>query len=620
MLKKFFKSLLSQKGQSLVLYALLMPLFIVLVGAVIDLGWYYINYHRLQNAADAAAIAGAKKILEDDTYFTNYKKVVLISDNGLEFDNIPDNLKIEPVEKIIQGGDETALKYANTNLSDSTEAPASKKIIDTWTNKEVTFSANLFAQKKTENVAEAATDDTEKFSGTLYYQVELDGKANHIFKILDNVTESDIKVFALTQLVYQTPPPPIIDDDKRKRLSAEHVISGNWELEDAKSKKNWKNPNNNSNYPAEYRQYLDNYFVRNAIENNYPAEKVWLNYNPRNSTNAYDNGTFYRYSKFDGNVGIEVSPGKGRYKTRSNNTDNETGKEDGHDKTRKEEGYIPDSLTLGFRQDIIRIKQGYLGIEDGKIVILNNKWTDKNEAATIFEKDWDIRLDTPYNRKTEVRYINPNKHWDESCDLRIHNIFNFNKPFDVRADKVTEENPFDILWVRIESEAFLPLKMLGITQNPGHVEYKSVRQIVLNINSDNTVKDGDKYKYRPVVFFYDGPERFDMNSRARTPRPIILNLNADFRGAIFAPTTAVIINDNGHKFYGFIVAKEYRKLATGGHSVKYNDKIFVDDHGEVLSDPISIQKCGDYDTFNIGSLGDYNYELEEKSANNLFTS
>ena len=604
MIRKFFKSLLSQKGQSLVLYALLVPLFIILIGAVIDLGWYFLNVSRLQNAADAAALAGAEKILEDNEYFANYKKVVLISANGLEFDSIDEDLMTEPVEKIIQSGDETALKYANNNLSDLKEVPANKKITDTWTKRDVTFSANLWTQKKTETVAEAAEEEDEQksFSGTLYYQVILNGKANHLFKILDDVTENDIKVSAVTQLVYQTPPPPEIDDPKRKKLMAENVVSGNWELEAAKGRGAWSDPTKREKLVKEYGKdfFENNYFIRNAIENNYPKEKIWLNYNPTNSTNAYDKGTFYRYSKVDGNVGVEVSPGKGRYKTGGTSSEK-----------------YPDSLTLGFRQDIVRVNQGYLEIQDGKIVSI------KDGGDAIFLKDWDIRQDTPYNRKTEVRYINPSKYWDESCDLRIHNIFNFNTPFDVRANKVTEENPYDILWVRIESEAFLPLWMLGVTDRDEnkHVQYKSVRQIILNINSDNTVKDGDKYKYRPVVMFYDGPEKIDMNSRARTPRPIILNLNADFRGAIFAPTTAVIINPNGHKFYGFIVAKEYRKLATGGgHSVKYNNKIFVDDYGEVLSDPVSMYKCGYYDTFNIGGFGDYDYELEDDSANNLFTS
>ena len=49
---------IKQRGQALVLYALMIPLLILFVGVGIDLGWYYLNVSRLQNAADAAVLAG----------------------------------------------------------------------------------------------------------------------------------------------------------------------------------------------------------------------------------------------------------------------------------------------------------------------------------------------------------------------------------------------------------------------------------------------------------------------------------------------------------------------------------------------------------------------------------
>ncbi|MBR0290161.1 MAG: pilus assembly protein, partial [Selenomonadaceae bacterium] len=49
-----------QRGQVLVLYALLIPLLFLFAGVGLDLGWYSLNVSRLQNAADAAALAGAK--------------------------------------------------------------------------------------------------------------------------------------------------------------------------------------------------------------------------------------------------------------------------------------------------------------------------------------------------------------------------------------------------------------------------------------------------------------------------------------------------------------------------------------------------------------------------------
>ena len=47
----------------MVLYAILIPFLLMGVGAAIDLGWYYLNVSRLQNAADAAVVAGAQKLI-----------------------------------------------------------------------------------------------------------------------------------------------------------------------------------------------------------------------------------------------------------------------------------------------------------------------------------------------------------------------------------------------------------------------------------------------------------------------------------------------------------------------------------------------------------------------------
>ena len=50
MLKKY---LAERRGQVSILFALLMPIFLLFVGVALDLGWYYLNVSRLQNAADA---------------------------------------------------------------------------------------------------------------------------------------------------------------------------------------------------------------------------------------------------------------------------------------------------------------------------------------------------------------------------------------------------------------------------------------------------------------------------------------------------------------------------------------------------------------------------------------
>ena len=76
--KKFF----TRRGQALVLYALLIPVLILFVGVGIDLGWYFLNVSRLQNAADAAALAGAQALVKSgNKIFSDYYVVALTSDN-----------------------------------------------------------------------------------------------------------------------------------------------------------------------------------------------------------------------------------------------------------------------------------------------------------------------------------------------------------------------------------------------------------------------------------------------------------------------------------------------------------------------------------------------------------
>ncbi|MBR5914689.1 MAG: Tad domain-containing protein [Selenomonadaceae bacterium] len=583
---KFLKFLSAQKGQTLVLYALLVPLLFMVGGASVDLGWYYYNNARLQNMADAAVIAGGKALVSENGELTNYTYNKFLSEVPREERDDKYNLQT-PI------GDAEAKNYIVKNLSENSNWNGNQ-INDNFSNSELNFQRNIYGIKDNQDIP-------------LYYEVELTEKHQHLFDILNDpeysLGNTVITVNSVAELKYSpppedpTPPPqetaPEPISNNIPRLAAVSVVSGNWELEDGRISGKWKK----ANAEKELAKNTDNLFIQMSVNSIYPVDKVWLNYN--STTNSYTTGNFYRSAT------VYVNPGNGRLRT-------------GNDSTKGEK--YPDSITLGFRQDLIRVLPGYLEIQDGKVVRV------KDGGDTIFDQDWDIRRNTPYNRKTEVRYINPNKFWDKSCDLRIHNIFNFDTPFEVRPEVIEADksNPYDALWVRVESEAFIPLKMLGVNK-ANHVQYKSVRQIILNMNGDNTVKDENgNYKYRPVVMFYMGPEKIDMSSSVRNSKPIILNLNADFRGILFAPYSPVILNANGHKFYGFIVAKEYRKFTVNkneGHKVKHNksNEMYIDDYGEVFSERTDIEKCGDYDSFNIMSFEDYGYQVadEEASQNNL---
>lgn len=55
-----------QQGAILVLTAFLLPFIIAFTGMAVDLGNLYVQHQRLQNAADAAVLAGAKAYAENN--------------------------------------------------------------------------------------------------------------------------------------------------------------------------------------------------------------------------------------------------------------------------------------------------------------------------------------------------------------------------------------------------------------------------------------------------------------------------------------------------------------------------------------------------------------------------
>ena len=95
----------------------------------------------------------------------------------------------------------------------------------------------------------------------------------------------------------------------------------------------------------------------------------------------------------------------------------------------------------------------------------------------------------------------------------------------------------------------------------------------------------------------------------RDSQPVILNLNADFSGILFAPNSPVAINGNGHNLHGFVVAKEFVRVTTasdytvsnGNNGSRYLDgdgkewfkstdtkrnTVFVDEYGNVDTRPL----------------------------------
>ena len=122
---------LKQRGQVLVFYALLLPTLFMFVGAAADFGWYYLNVSRLQNAADAAVLAGAQALVEKNSAFENYYVVSLATnDIPKDFDDYKNvstsstnyQPTTEKFKKTLKAGRDQAEKYARVNLSDDEAA------------------------------------------------------------------------------------------------------------------------------------------------------------------------------------------------------------------------------------------------------------------------------------------------------------------------------------------------------------------------------------------------------------------------------------------------------------------------------------------------------------------
>lgn len=171
MLKK-----IKSRGQVLVFYAVMIPTLLVFVGAGLDLGWYYLTVSRMQNAADAAVMAGAWKMLEDEEAMSDYVHPGLI-------DFVP-NYILEDPEMISTrdktNGDTVAKAYVKHNLSPEDAEWDGDTIIDAYDirSNKLTFSSNLYGRGK-EYTGEQ--EDNDDYDYRHWYQVILEEDVKHFF-------------------------------------------------------------------------------------------------------------------------------------------------------------------------------------------------------------------------------------------------------------------------------------------------------------------------------------------------------------------------------------------------------------------------------------------------------
>lgn len=614
--KKFLR-----RGQVLVLYALLMPLLFMFMCVGLDLGWYYLNVSRLQNAADAAVVAGAQALAEDfnskaisttttstsietsgNTTTTTTTTTTITEKYGYKrlVDKYPEN----PSDKSKTAGDTVAEEYVIKNLGEET---ADKKIIDKWSkggNPEVTPDYSLY-----------------EYDDKFYYVVKLTENIEHLF-MPGWFKPMEAPVVAVALISKGNSSKTFIEEltELLEKAKNENVIIGNWQVQN------------------HYRKINDNYTVTlkagdvlidengqtvldssgNPVINQIEGRKVTIKRSTKfymtfgsevytsawnhfqDFYNRYTLGDLYRkqlvivkddvkyyenangenYIDLEKTKGTIVSYGEGKYGESSSvaataasinpdKTSTAYNPQHGSSKKTYQDG-INETDTVGFPYTWKVVDS--INIDFRPEINFGGKW---------LSEDWDLELDD----YTDVTFNSNYKRWDSSGSeankigeskvkrMRIHTSMNFEDPYKVRPGAGTENEP-DVLWGRIESEPMLyepdttdQSKNLGyLSSTVDKAPLNSVNQIILNFNQSNY--NTNSQDYRPLIIFYDGPETNSIysdydtkNKFVRKSMPIIVNLKAPYRAILYVPNSpVVVIGEHKSDFKGFIMAKEYKQL------------------------------------------------------------
>ena len=554
MLKKFLHN---QRGQMFVLYALLVPILFLVGGAAVDLGWYYVNAARLQNMADSAIIASSKVLTKTDGELSNYRYNYYLP-------QAPKQLTAEEYRNT-ESGDLEAKKYISKNLEISNDWIADNHVTDTFSDVTLNFKKNTFPTK-----------DADGYP-ILYYEITLSETPNHLFEFFNFFGETKISVKSAAKFT-QVPDseeetgPSLFD--QMEAIKKDKVYDY-WEV-----------------IQNEYRE---------------DANKLKADIKAEAATTGEDEETVRaRYIAQLAEEYMERGVAKDTAISRATNDlkgDRSADKARERSVTTSGNYWLKDSTS--YRTENLTLR----GIGGNKFDINQTSFDDLfintiQDLNFNFKADWDITETLPAGFKVPDSFLQTNCGiWDG--DTKITAPKNNNPPLVQLLQKADPDNlrffyrvlaligveedrskigkkifPYkvregrdkpDPLYARIESE---PIKWEQYYTS--YTSWNSVRQFFIDVNCANT-KDED----RPIIFFYDGPRKINEDSHIRDSKPIIFNLNADFRGVIYAPNSPVVVAGNNHNFTGFIVAKKFLKLKTDSDFTEYKKVVRKDNHNDV---------------------------------------
>ncbi len=535
MLKKFLKFLRNQTGQMLVLYGLTVPVMFLAGATAVDLGWYYMNVSRLQNTADAAVMAGAKVLVDPlkNGELTDYSYSYLLP-------KVPDSTALQTSARKTDNGDAEVKNYIVKNLSGNVTWH-DDKIQDNYNDSELNFTRNLYKN----------SDDDYK---PLYYEITLTEKYNHLFNILNSLdTVITVKSAAkFTHNPEDLPSGPTLTDQMEALRDVKVYEFFEVMQEELRILYDQKKA-------ALVEEYINQGHTKAEAEalakSAMGGDRDSVSLKQARDRAVETTGNYWDKQKLN------------NYRTESSTLRGIGGE------NYKTDQYSADELFVNFRADV------------------TYKFTGE---------DWD--LDSEYQPPELGHKTSYNKIFDGSkvltgpegisYKLRIHSLIGIESkrnsdgtqsvnqfPYKVRADK---EAP-DPLYLRIESETVY----LNKYSSAGHNAYNSVRQIIINVNYTNTLEND-----RPMVFFYDGPEKINATSHIRDSKTVILNFNADFRGILYAPNSPVAILGNNHNFRGFIVAKKFVRLKTAADFLAegYEKAVRKNNNDEIYVKPDDVKE------------------------------
>ena len=574
---------IKQGGQVSILFALLMPILFLFVGVALDFGWYYLNVSRLQNAADAAAVAGAQAISDN---FSDYKNISLVNHYPGKVSN-QYRANGDSELKTIENSKVVAEEYAGKNLSGNKD-----KLINSWTKNEIeTEGPTLYEQ-----------DDN------LYFVVKLKDTIQHFF--LSSWFDDMVAPVTAVAMISKTAIAPtdtiggttggsspmpdlpsmpempnispvpdmpslpdnplIISETFQNALESDkntNVIIGNWRVQDK-----YKNQTKKT-VTSDTGELVSEY---EAIFKTPVYSERWNHF--QDFYNHYAIGNFYR----TGTVTVLDD-------VKTDNDGNITSYGEISSVAATSASVNTDKNSIAYNPEVNRLKTyaSYVNPSDAGPTKVGLPYTaDRLDSINIdfrievtfennskwLEEDWDLS-----EGFEGVEKFNNARGWDEKNKsirrLRIHTSINFDGVYKAREDNNRQEenkgSDYDVLWARIESEPMLyhPDK-ISDNQQLGYKisepSLNSVNQIIINANKSNTGTGN-----RPYIIFYDGPETNDVydsyKSRTdvlhRKSLPVILNLNVPFNAILYMPKSpVVIIGDAKDYFQGFVVAQKYMRL------------------------------------------------------------